>query len=122
MKRWMSAVAVMMLFSAESFAAKSYVCEGRTEEQAPVHLEISVDNNDYATVKFAGADYENEWVGENTRVYRTIGGRTKITTAYGSRTEYFVKLEVSDDGTGSLVYEEDDSGWEYFVEAQVKCK
>lgn len=120
MKRWVSAVVLM--FSAESFAAKSYVCEGRTAEQAPVRLEISVDNNDYATVKFAGADHENEWVGENTRVYRTIGGRTKITSAYGSRTEYFVSLEVSDDGTASLVYEEDDSGWEYFVEAKVVCK
>lgn len=122
MKRWMSAVALVTMFSAEGFAAKSYVCEGKTEENVPVRLEISVDNNDYATVKFTGVDYENEWVGENTRVYRTIGGRTKITTAYGSRTEYFVKLEVSDDGTASLVYEEDDSGWEYFVEAQVKCK
>ncbi|MFV8259503.1 polyketide synthase [Bdellovibrio bacteriovorus] len=121
MKKLMLAMAAPLLFSVPSLAAKKFSCQGLTEEQVPVAITVSVDVNDYAEVKFSSADFENSWVGEHTRLYRTIGGMTKLTTALGSRTEYFVKLEVADNGQGTLEYEENDSGWEYFASARVQC-
>ncbi|AHZ86204.1 polyketide synthase [Bdellovibrio bacteriovorus] len=121
MKKLMLALAAPLLFSVPSLAAKKFSCQGLTEEQVPVSITVTVDVNDYAEVTFSSADFENTWIGENTRLYRTIGGMTKLTTAYGSRAEYFVKLEVADDGQGTLEYEENDSGWEYFASARVRC-
>lgn len=121
MKKMLLALTAPLLFSVPALATKTFNCQGLTEEQSPVAIKIVVDRNDYAEVTFTGADYENTWVGEYTRLYRTISGSTKLTTALGSRTEYFVKLEVSDNGKGTLEYEENDSGWEYYATARVQC-